>query len=78
MTLPQKYEEFAFLSYECKPMNTKYLSGSDVLKFRDEAWSKYFTNQKYLNLVEKKFGSENKNNVIALSKIKLKREIYES
>ena len=26
-------------------MNTKYLSGSDVLKFRDEAWSKYFTNQ---------------------------------
>ena len=76
--LPKKYEEFAFLSYECRPMNTKYLSGSDVLKFRDDAWNKYFTNQKYLSLIEDKFGIENKNNVIELSKIKLQRKIYEN
>ncbi len=35
----------------------------------------YFTNEKYLNLVEKKFGVEERQNVIDMSKIKLKRKL---
>ncbi len=73
--IPERYEEFAFLSYESVPLPTKYLSSSEVLKFRDEAWHKYFSNEAFLNLVEKKFGTENKNNVIKMSEIKLKRKI---
>ena len=73
--LPESYEEFAFLSYECKPLRTKTLSGAEVLKFRDEAWHKYFSHELFLSLVEKKFGSNSRQNLEEMSKIKLKRKI---
>ena len=73
--IPKKYEEFAFLSYECKPLRTKYLSASEVLEFRDNAWHKYFGSSSFLNLVSKKFGDTANKNVNDLSKIKLKRKL---
>ena len=75
--IPQKYEEFAFLSYECKPLRTKYLSASEVLKFRDEAWHKVFADSNFLNLVSNKFGKIAKKNIEDMSKIRLKRKILE-
>lgn len=76
--LPLNFEEYAFFSYECRPMSTKYCSSAEVLKFRDEAWQKYFTNQSYLSLIEKKFGKENRDNIIELSKIKIQRKLYDN
>jgi anaerobic magnesium-protoporphyrin IX monomethyl ester cyclase len=73
--LPEKFEEFAFLSYDCKPLRTKTLSGAEVLKFRDEAWHKYFSHEPFLNLVETKFGTDSRQNLEEMSKIKLKRKI---
>ena len=76
LELPSSYEEYAFLSYDCKPMDTKFLSGGEVLKFRDDAWHKYFSNENYLNLIENKFGLQNRLNIENLSKIRLKRKYY--
>jgi radical SAM superfamily enzyme YgiQ (UPF0313 family) len=76
--MPKSFEEYAFLSYECKPMSTKYCTSTEVLKFRDNAWYRYFTNDKFLSLIEKKFELQSKNNILELSKIKLKRKIYEN
>jgi radical SAM superfamily enzyme YgiQ (UPF0313 family) len=73
--LPTKFEEYAFLSYECKTLPTKYLTAAEALKFRDEAWYKYFYREDYLNLVEKKFGTEARSNILNLGKIKLKRKL---
>jgi len=73
--LPQSFEEFAFLSYDCKPLRTKTLEGAEVLKFRDEAWHKYFSHEPFLNLVETKFGEDSRKNIEKMSKIKLKRKI---
>ena len=75
--IPQKYEEFAFLSYECKPLRTKHLSASEVLKFRDEAWHKVFADSNFLNLVSNKFGKIAKKNIEDMSKIRLERKILE-
>ena len=33
--LPSTYEGYAFLSYESEPLQTKFLSAAEVLKFRD-------------------------------------------
>jgi len=74
-TLPDSYEGYAFLSYESQPLPTKFLSSAEVLKFRDSAWQTYFENSSYLNLVEKKFGSQERKNVEEMSTIKLKRKI---
>jgi radical SAM superfamily enzyme YgiQ (UPF0313 family) len=73
--LPKRYEEFAFLSYECKPLPTKYLSAKEVLGFRDEGWQAYFSSEIYLNMVENKFGSLARKNILGLSSVKLKREL---
>lgn len=75
--LPDSYEGYAFLSYECQPLPTRYLSAAEVLKFRDDAWHKYFSRPEYLGLVERKFGVEQRKNVEELSKIKLKRKLLD-
>ena len=56
-------------------LRTKHLEAKEVLKFRDDAWHKYFENGNYLNLVSKKFGEQANKNVQELSKIRLKRKI---
>jgi radical SAM superfamily enzyme YgiQ (UPF0313 family) len=73
--LPTSYEGYAFLSYESQPLPTKFLSSAEVLKFRDQAWDKYFNNPAYLDLVERRFGLTQRFNVESMSKIKLKRKL---
>lgn len=73
--LPDSYEAFAFLSYECQPLETDQLSSAEVLKFRDQAWNTYFTNPSYLDLVENKFGIIQRKNIEDMAAIKLKRKI---
>jgi len=74
-TLPDSFEGFAFLAYESQPLPTKHVSAEDVLRFRDQAWQKYFTNPTYLDLVKSKFGENERNNVVEMASIKLKRKI---
>ena len=73
--LPESYSGYGFLSYDCLPLRTKHCTAEEVLQFRDEAWTTYFQNPNYLNLVEKQFGLNQRNNVEDMSKIKLKRKI---
>jgi len=73
--LPDSYEGYAFLSYECQPMPTKHLSAAEVLAFRDQAWQTYFESPSYLALVERKFGAEQRKNVEDLARIRLKRRL---
>jgi radical SAM superfamily enzyme YgiQ (UPF0313 family) len=73
--LPKSYAGYAFLSYESLPLRTKHLTSAEVLRFRDHAWETYFQHEPYLNLVERKFGTKQRENVVNLSKIKLKRKI---
>ena len=73
--LPNNYEEFAFLSYECKPLPTKFLSSREVLQFRDYFWETYFRNPAYLKKVEAKFGLQQRLNVEEMASHKLKRKI---
>ena len=73
--LPKSYEGYGFLSYESQPLPTKYLTSAEVLKFRDEAWQQYFTNSRFLDLIEKKFGVQERVNIEHMTKIKLKRVI---
>jgi anaerobic magnesium-protoporphyrin IX monomethyl ester cyclase len=73
--LPDTFEGYAFLSYECQPLPTKHITAAQVLKFRDEAWQKYFSNPAYLELVGKKFGEQERENVENMARIRLKRKL---
>jgi radical SAM superfamily enzyme YgiQ (UPF0313 family) len=73
--LPRSFEEYAFLSYESRPLPTKFLSAAEVLRFRDEAWHSYFSSPNFLDLVAKKFGPEQRRNVEDMAQIRLKRRL---
>lgn len=75
--LPESYEGYAFLSYESQPLPTKHLPASEVIRFRDHAWQTYFTYPPYLDLVERKFGKKERENVEAMASIKLRRKLLE-
>lgn len=75
--LPSTFEGYAFLSYESHPLPTKHLSAAQVLKFRDDAWQTYFTNPAYLDLVEQRFGLQQRANVQDMASITLKRQLLE-
>ena len=76
-SLLDSYEGYAFLSYESQPLPTKHLSAAEVIQFRDDAWQTYFTNPKYLDLVEKKFGRAQRLNVEDMAKVPLHRKLLE-
>lgn len=73
--LPSTFEGYAFLSYESEPLQTKFLSAAEVLKFRDDAWNTYFTNDNYLNVVQNRFGDQQRRNVEDMARIRLKRKL---
>ena len=73
--LPDTYVGFSQHSYETMPLPTKHISASDVLKFRDEAFLKYYKNPMYLDMIETKFGLPTRAGIEDMTKIKLKRKI---
>lgn len=74
--LPPTWIGYSQHSYECFPLRTDALTNAQVLKFRDEAFHRYFTNQRYLDLVEKKFGPKVLAHVREMTAIKLRRQLY--
>jgi radical SAM superfamily enzyme YgiQ (UPF0313 family) len=75
--LPASWEGFSQHGYETTPLPTKHLSSKDVLFFRDTAFNEYFSDEKYLTMIEGKFGPVVKNYITNMLKIKLKRRHLE-
>ena len=75
--LPNDYEGYSFHSYSTVPLPTKSLEPFEILKFRDDAFKKYFSYKPFLEKIEKKFGIKAKENIIEMNKVTLKRKIIE-
>ncbi len=73
--LPETYEGYSFHSYETQPLPTESLNASEILDLRDKAFIAYHSYKPFLNLIEKKFGKIAMENIIEMTKIKLKRKI---
>lgn len=76
--LPNEWHGFSQHSYETFPLPTKYVSAQNVLKFRDDAFHKYFENSTYLTMVEEKFGKHIKQHIEEMTKKRLRRKILEN
>lgn len=75
LPLPDSYAGYAFLSYDAMPLPTDHCTPGEVLAFRDQAWQAYFTNPAYLDLVERRFGAQERANVVDMAKVPLKRRL---
>jgi len=75
--LPGEWHAFSQHSYDALPLPTKHMNAKEVLAFRDNAFHRYFENEKYLNMLEQKFGSKVKRHIQEMTKVKLKRRLLE-
>ena len=73
--LPDTYEGYSFHSYETLPLPTETLTAKDVISLRDKAFHEYHNHKPFLELIEKKFGKKAAENIVEMTKIKLKRKI---
>lgn len=75
MNLPKEWIGYSQHAYETQPLPTNTLSAREVLEFRDKAFDTYIKNPDYLKNIQKHFGSDVKNYILYMSKMKLKRKL---
>lgn len=73
--LPQVWHGYSQHSYIMQPLPSKYLSAKEIVKFRDDAFHEYFENQKYLDMLENKFGKSVRKHMEDVTKTRLRRKI---
>lgn len=72
--LPETWQGFSQYGYESLPLPTRYVSGSEVLGFRDKAFVTYYTNPAYLDMITRKFGPQVTEHVREMATHKLLRK----
>jgi radical SAM superfamily enzyme YgiQ (UPF0313 family) len=75
--LPSAWSGFSQHSYDCLPLPTEKVSAAEVLRFRDEAFDRYFTGKRYLDSVTQKFGWDTRRHIESMTRHKLRRKIVE-
>ena len=74
LPLPERWSGYSQHSVDSLPLPTKYLSSSDVLKFRDNAFQAYFNAPSYLSMVREKFGADTEAHIREMASHKLERK----
>ncbi len=75
--LPDSWSGYSQHSFDCKPLATESLPASAVLGFRDRAFTEYFTNPRYLKMVDQRFGDETSRHIRAMTRHTLRRKLLE-
>lgn len=75
--LPRAWLGYSQFNEETFPLRTKYLSGAEVLRFRDEAFQEYFSNPEYLDMIKNKFGVDTVRHIEEMLQYKIRRKLLE-
>jgi anaerobic magnesium-protoporphyrin IX monomethyl ester cyclase len=75
--LPDSWIGYSQHSYETHPLRTETLASAEVLKFRDDAFHRYFSDPGYLGMVERKFGRDVVDHLRDMTKVRLARKLVE-
>jgi radical SAM superfamily enzyme YgiQ (UPF0313 family) len=73
--LPQQWTGYAQHSRDCLPLPTRYVPACEVLKFRDQAFLTYYTSERYLSMVKKRFGPETVAQIKHMTSYRLERDL---
>ncbi|MCB5266555.1 MAG: B12-binding domain-containing radical SAM protein [Candidatus Cloacimonetes bacterium] len=76
--LPDSWTGYSQHSYNIQPLPSKTLSAKEIVAFRDNAFHEYNENEKYLHMLEEKFGKEVRAHMQEITQTRLKRAILEN
>jgi hypothetical protein len=72
--LPETWSGYSQHAVDTLPLPTRHLPASEVLKFRDHAFKKYFADKSYLEYVERRFGADTVAHIREMSSHQLERK----
>jgi hypothetical protein len=72
--LPPTYSGYSYYSKDSFPNPTDNLTRDDILKFRDDAFQKYFNRKEWFDKIKQKFGQETVDIYKDLLKVTIIRE----
>jgi len=75
--LPSSWSGYSQHAYDTLPLKTKYLDAAVVLRFRDDAFHTYYTSERYLGMIRKKFGPETVEAIQKMTEKRLRRKLFE-
>ncbi len=58
-------------------MPTKYITAKDVLQFRDQAFLTYYSNPRYLEMIDRRFGAETVEHIKDMTSHRLERDLID-
>jgi len=73
--LPRQWTGFSQHARDTLPLPTRYVPAREVLRFRDEAFLRYYTDPRYLTMVERRFGPETVAHIRQMTGYRLERDL---
>jgi hypothetical protein len=73
--LPERWTGYSQHSRDCLPLPTRHVTAREVLRFRDEAFLRYYTDPGYLETVERRFGPETVVHLRQMTGYRLERDL---
>jgi anaerobic magnesium-protoporphyrin IX monomethyl ester cyclase len=71
--LPDRWSGYSQHSADTLPLPTRHLTAGEVLRFRDLAFSAYFSHKPYLDMVRSRFGQETLDHISSMTAHRLTR-----
>ena len=75
--LPKHWTGFSQHSRDCQPVSTQKIPAREVLAFRDLAFHEYFTDSRYLEMIDRKFGPSARLHIEEVTSVRLHRDLLE-
>jgi radical SAM superfamily enzyme YgiQ (UPF0313 family) len=75
VALPQQWTGYSQHSRDCLPLPTYHLTAREVLQFRDQAFSEYYTNPRYLEMIGRRFSHATVEHIWQMTAYKLERDL---
>lgn len=73
--LPESWLAYSQFNYETQPVSTEYLTATEILRFRDNAFQEFYSSSHYQEMILKKFGEKTLQHVKDMLKYRLKRRL---
>jgi hypothetical protein len=75
LPLARTWSGYSQHARDCLPLPTRHLPARDVLRFRDEAFQRYYTAPRYLDMIENRFGTETIAHIADMTRHRLERDL---
>ena len=75
--LPRRWTGYSQHARDTLPLPTRHVPAREVLRFRDEAFLRYYTDPRYLEMVARRFGPETVEHIRQMTAYRLRRDLLD-